>query len=304
MMAACGATINATDHPGMWLGAIMGSLAADGQDKVTIQTSPSIAAFGNWIEQLIAESTGKEGRGLLPVVGATVGMPHDYSTDRLFVYLRVDGDDNAETDAGITTLQQAGQPCVTLHLDDNYALGGEFFRWEYATAIAGKILDINPFDEPNVTESKNNTSKLLDYYQGGRQPAADQPADRRRGGQPVCRRAHGEDALRPLLAAPIPAQYHDRADRRAVERQPGGRLLRAAGLSPGYRRESTPSSKTSAAACATSRGGRSRLATGRATCTARVNCTRAGRTTASLSRSPCGIRSTSRSRTRRIPSAC
>jgi transaldolase/glucose-6-phosphate isomerase len=164
MMSACGATINATDHPGMWLGAILGSLAADGQDKVTIQTSPSIASFGSWVEQLIAESTGKEGRGLLPVVGATVGMPHDYSTDRLFIYLRVEGDDNAETDAGITMLQQAGQPCVTLYLDDKYSIGGEFFRWEYATAIAGKLLNINPFDEPNVTESKNNTSKLLDSY--------------------------------------------------------------------------------------------------------------------------------------------
>ncbi len=165
MMAASGSTISATDHPGMWLGAIMGSLAADGQDKVTIQTSPSIAAFGSWIEQLIAESTGKEGRGLLPVVGATVGLPHDYSTDRLFVYLRVDSDDNTETDAGITTLQQAGQPCVTIHLDDTYALGGEFFRWEFATAIAGKTLNVNPFDEPNVTESKSNTTRLLDTYQ-------------------------------------------------------------------------------------------------------------------------------------------
>ena len=164
MMSACGPTINASDHPGMWLGAILGSLAADGQDKVSIQTSPSIASLGSWIEQLIAESTGKEGRGLIPVVGATVGMPHDYSTDRLFVYLRVAGDDNAEVDAGITTLQQAGQPCVTIHLDDKYAIGGEFFRWEYATAIAGKLLNINPFDEPNVTESKNNTSRLLETY--------------------------------------------------------------------------------------------------------------------------------------------
>ncbi|MFN8450116.1 MAG: bifunctional transaldolase/phosoglucose isomerase [Anaerolineae bacterium] len=164
MMEACGPTINAGDHPGIWLGAIMGKMAADGHDKVTIQTSPSIAALGNWIEQLIAESTGKEGKGLLPVVGATIGMPHDYSTDRLFVYLRVDGDDNTESDNGIKTLQQAGQPCVTLRLDDAYAIGGEFFRWEYATAVTGKMLDINPFDEPNVTESKNNTSRLLDYY--------------------------------------------------------------------------------------------------------------------------------------------
>ena len=164
MMTACGAGINATEHPGIWLGAIMGALAAEGHDKVTILTSPSITAFGNWVEQLIAESTGKEGRGLLPVVGATIGKPHDYSTDRLFVYLRVEGDDNAESDAGVTMLQQAGQPCVTLRLDDIYGIGGEFFRWEYAVAVVGKLLDINPFDEPNVTESKNNTSRLLDYY--------------------------------------------------------------------------------------------------------------------------------------------
>ena len=165
MMSACGSSINTADHPGIWLGAIIGTLAKGGLDKVTIQCSPSIATLGNWIEQLIAESTGKEGRGIVPVVGATVGKPHDYSTDRLFVYLRVKGDDNAEIDAGINTLQQAGQPTVTLHLDDTYSIGGEFFRWEYAVAIAGKIIEINPFDEPNVTESKNNTTRLLEYYQ-------------------------------------------------------------------------------------------------------------------------------------------
>ncbi len=164
MMAACGTNITATDHPGMWLGAIMGTLAAEAHDKVTICTSPSITSFGSWVEQLIAESTGKEGKGLVPVVGATIGKPHDYSTDRLFIYLRVEGDDNGDSDAGLTALQQAGQPFVTLKLDDIYAIGGEFFRWEFATAVVGKILDINPFDEPNVTESKNNTSRLLDYY--------------------------------------------------------------------------------------------------------------------------------------------
>ncbi len=165
LMAACGQNISASDNPGAWLGAIMGALAEAGHDKVTIQCSPSIAAFGSWVEQLIAESTGKEGKGLVPIVGATAGKPHDYSTDRLFIYLRVSGDDNDEMDAGINTLQQAGQPTVTLHLDDAYSIGGEFFRWEYATAITGKILNINPFDEPNVTESKNNTTRLLDEYQ-------------------------------------------------------------------------------------------------------------------------------------------
>jgi transaldolase/glucose-6-phosphate isomerase len=164
MMKACGPKISAKDHPGVQLGAIMATLAQKGVDKITIQTSPSIGAFGNWIEQLIAESTGKEGRGVLPVVGATVGKPHDYATDRLFVYLRVDGDENESVDAGVAGLKGAGQPVVTLRLSDPYQIGGEFFRWEFATAVAGKVLGINPFDEPNVTESKQNTARLLEHY--------------------------------------------------------------------------------------------------------------------------------------------
>ena len=165
MIKACGERVVAKDHPGIWLGAIMGTLAESGKNKVSLFCSPSIRGLGNWIEQLIAESTGKEGRGLVPVVGATLGKPHDYSTDRLFIHLRVDGDDNEEGDAGMSLLQQAGHPCVVLQLDDTYAIAGEFFRWEYATAVTGKLLDINPFDEPNVTESKQNTARLLDSYE-------------------------------------------------------------------------------------------------------------------------------------------
>ena len=165
MFKANGPRVVGKDHPGLTLGAIMGTLGLKGQDKVTIRCSPSIESLGNWIEQLIAESTGKEGRGLLPVVNATVGKPHDYSTDRLLIYLRVDDDNNEALDSGLMALQQAGHPLVTLRLPDRYALAGEFFRWEYATAVAGKLLDINPFDEPNVSESKQNTARLLDYYQ-------------------------------------------------------------------------------------------------------------------------------------------
>lgn len=166
MMKACSSIIPAQQHPGMWMGAILGALGKEGRDKVTIQTSASIASFGNWIEQLIAESTGKEGKGLLPVVGGTVGNPHDFSSDRLFVYLRVDDDPSNEAmDNGIRQLREAGHPRVTLYLPSRYALAGEFFRWEYAAAIAGKVLEINPFDEPNVTESKENTARLLNYYQ-------------------------------------------------------------------------------------------------------------------------------------------
>jgi transaldolase / glucose-6-phosphate isomerase len=165
MAKACGKKITSKDHPGITLGAVMGVLAKDGRDKLTIFTSPSISGFGNWVEQLVAESTGKEGKGILPVVGATVGKPHDYATDRLFVYMRIEGDDNAALDEHIAALQQAGYPLVTLHLPDRASLGGEFLRWEFATAVVGKMLDINPFDEPNVTESKQNTGRLLEHFQ-------------------------------------------------------------------------------------------------------------------------------------------
>jgi transaldolase / glucose-6-phosphate isomerase len=174
MAKACGKKIKGKDHPGISLGALMGALAKDGRDKVSIYTSPSIDGLGDWIEQLVAESTGKEGKGILPVVGATIGKPHDFATDRLFIAIRVDGDENAALDEGITALQQAGYPCVILSLPDKAAIGGEFFRWEFATAVAGKVFAINPFDEPNVTESKNNTGRLLEHYKAhGSLPASE-----------------------------------------------------------------------------------------------------------------------------------
>ncbi|MBZ0286486.1 MAG: transaldolase, partial [Anaerolineae bacterium] len=164
MMKASAKNIPPRLHPGIWLGAIMGTLSLQGRDKVSIFTSSSISSLGNWIEQLIAESTGKEGKGIVPVVGATIGHPHDYSSDRLFVYIKVESEDNEEIMAGVRALREAGHPRVTLYLPDRYAIAGEFFRWEYATAVAGKLLDINPFDEPNVTESKENTGRLLEYF--------------------------------------------------------------------------------------------------------------------------------------------
>lgn len=165
MIKACSTIIPEQQHPGIWLGAILGIVTQQGRDKVTIHTSAGITALGDWIEGLIAESTGKEGKGILPVVGATIGNPHDYSSDRLFVYIRVDGDpSDEEMDAGIRALREAGHPRITLYLPNKYALAGEFFRWEFATAVAGKVLEINPFDEPNVKESKENTARLLTYY--------------------------------------------------------------------------------------------------------------------------------------------
>ena len=166
MLAANGENIPAHYHPGLLLGAVIGALALEGRDKVTIYSSESLNSFGNWAEQLLAESLGKEGGGALPVVGASIGLPHDYASDRLFIYLRLDNDaDVAEKDAAVRALREAGHPRVTLRLADKGAIAGEFFRWEYATAIAGAMLKVNPFDEPNVTEAKEATKALLQTYQ-------------------------------------------------------------------------------------------------------------------------------------------
>jgi transaldolase/glucose-6-phosphate isomerase len=164
MLAAIGPTIPAQGHPGVWLGVLMGYLAKKGHDKLGLLMSEKISSLGNWIEQLVAESTGKEGKGVLPVVPASIGKPHDYDDDRFLVYIRLEGE-SPETDQAVQALWEAGHPVFTLNLRDEYDLAGEFLRWEYATAVAGQVLAVNPFDEPNVTESKKNTSDLLTYYQ-------------------------------------------------------------------------------------------------------------------------------------------
>ena len=150
------------DNTGAWLGAVMGKLAGRGRDKLTIIASPPIASFGAWLEQLIAESTGKEGKGILPVDGETLGPPEVYGDDRLFVYLRLDGDETY--DAAVQDLIEADQPVVQFNLRDLYDLGGEFFRWEMATAVAGHILQINPFDQQDVELSKIRAKEMMEAY--------------------------------------------------------------------------------------------------------------------------------------------
>ena len=164
MVHSCRAGVRNKWNPGLWLGAVMGSLALQGRNKVTIVCSKEIAAFGSWVEQLIAESTGKEGKGIVPVEGEPVGTPGRYGTDRLFIYLRLEGTRDVAVEGKLKRLAQAGHPLVTLSLQDRYDLGAEFFRWEFATAIAGAIIGVNPFDQPNVQESKDNTKQLLDDY--------------------------------------------------------------------------------------------------------------------------------------------
>ena len=152
------------DNNGAWLGAILGELAkaASPRGKLTFVTSPQLGNFGDWVEQLIAESTGKEGKGIVPVVGEPLGSPDVYGDDRLFVYLRLDGDDTY--DEGVQALEGAGQPVVRLRLRDLYDLGEQFFLWEMATAVAGYRLGINPFDQPNVEAAKVLTRQAVAAY--------------------------------------------------------------------------------------------------------------------------------------------
>ena len=158
-------TVAVQENPGAWLGAVMGVLAQQGRDKLTLVTSPSIGSFGLWVEQLIAESTGKEGLGIIPVAGEPLTSPNHYGGDRLFVYLRLDGDDNDESDRAVQAIQESGQPLVRLNLRDKYDVGAEFFRWEMATAVAGSILGINPFDQPNVQAAKDMTDSVLGQFE-------------------------------------------------------------------------------------------------------------------------------------------
>jgi len=159
---------------GAELGAILGELAGAGRDKMTLVTSPSLAPFGDWVEQLIAESTGKAGRGILPVVGEPVAAPDVYGNDRFFVYLRLAGE-GAHDDA-VCALETAGHPVVRLDMGDLYDLGGQFFLWEMATAVAGHRLGINPFDQPDVEAAKVQARRIVAAYTAGGKLPAGEPA--------------------------------------------------------------------------------------------------------------------------------
>jgi transaldolase/glucose-6-phosphate isomerase len=163
MAEACGPRVQANENPGAVLGAVMAECALAGRDKLTIVTDQKLSALGLWIEQLIAESTGKEGKGIVPVVGEPLGPVSAYGNDRLFVSISVGAQDD-ENRAKLKTLEAAGHPVVYRSLSDVDELGAEFFLWEMGTAFAGWRLRINPFDQPNVQESKDATKALLDKY--------------------------------------------------------------------------------------------------------------------------------------------
>jgi len=171
MAERCSANAPLSENLGVALGAAIAELAMLGRDKLTLVLSPGIGSFGSWVEQLTAESTGKLGRGIVPVDGESIAEPERYGDDRLFVYLRLDGSRDRELDAKVRALEEAGHPVIRIGLDDIYDLGKEYFRWEIATAVASALLGVNAFDEPNVKESKDNTSRLLgEFQEKGRLP--------------------------------------------------------------------------------------------------------------------------------------
>jgi transaldolase/glucose-6-phosphate isomerase len=172
MVRACRADRSAEDNPGAALGVVLGALAVRGRDKVTVVASPGIHDLGAWLEQLLAESTGKGGKGLIPVDREPLGPPDDYGPDRLFVYLRLQSAPDAAQDRAVARLESAGSAVVRIAVPDPYHIGAEFFRWEFATAVAGAVLGIHPFDQPDVEASKVATRRLTDEFERtGRLPA-------------------------------------------------------------------------------------------------------------------------------------
>jgi len=165
MKRACGPSVPVEENPGALLGIVLGTAANAGRDKVTIITSPGISDLGAWLEQLLAESTGKIGKGIIPVDRESLASPDVYGTDRVFAYVRLESAPDADQDAKVAALEKAGQPVVRITLPDIYHIGAEFLRWEIATAVAGAIIGINAFNQPDVEASKVATRALTSEYE-------------------------------------------------------------------------------------------------------------------------------------------
>jgi len=238
MAHACASCVPARDNPGVLLGAVLGTLARGGRDKITLIASPKLIHLGAWIEQLLAESTGKQGRGLIPIDREPLGPPEVYGQDRQFVYLRFDPAPDPADEAAVAALERAGQPVVRLHLAALGDLGQAFFQWELATAVAGSILGINAFDQPDVEASKVEARRLTDAYERTGSLAAETPFYREgplalfadaANQAALAQATGGEASLRAYLRAHLrrlqPGDYfailayveHDDGNRRALD---------------------------------------------------------------------------------------
>jgi transaldolase/glucose-6-phosphate isomerase len=182
MERACGRDVPPSENPGVQLGIAMGVAATRfGRDKLTIIASPGIADLGAWLEQLVAESTGKEGRGLVPLAGEPLATPRCYGSDRFFAYLELEGHGDALQRQAVKALEQAGHPVAWINVKDVWHVGQEFFRWEIATAVAGAIIGIDPFDQPDVEASKAKARALTDAYEKSHSLPKEEPVFRENG---------------------------------------------------------------------------------------------------------------------------
>ena len=176
MMRDCGSQGAVAGNPGLALGTALGVLAQQGRDKLTLITPDSLSSLGLWLEQLFAESTGKQGKGILPVAGEPLGRPDEYGADRVFVYVGYEGDADQANQDKLAALEAAGHPVISLRLKEALDLGREFYRWEIAVAVVGIVLQINPFDQPDVQAAKTATDKLMkEVTEKGKLPSAGQP---------------------------------------------------------------------------------------------------------------------------------
>jgi glucose-6-phosphate isomerase len=175
MVRACGPEAAIESNPGAMLGIILGTAQQAGRDKVTIITSPDISDLGAWLEQLLAESTGKVGKGIIPVDREELGAPEIYGNDRVFAYVHTDHATDVAVEAKVAAIEKAGHPVVRISMADVYDLGAEFFRWEIATAVAGSIIGINAFNQPDVEASKVVTRDLTSAYEKSGSLPAEKP---------------------------------------------------------------------------------------------------------------------------------
>jgi len=209
MAHSCSPCVRGPDNPGLVLGATIGTCVSHGRDKLTLVASPTIRELGAWLEQLLAESTGKQGQGLIPVDREPLTSPEAYGEDRLFAYLRLASEPDPDQDAAVAAVEDAGHPVVRVELEDLYDLGAEIFRWEFATAVAGSVIGINPFDQPDVEASKVATRELTAEFERRGSLPAEEPiatgkgialfADERNSAE-LAGAARGDDP-RSLLAA-------------------------------------------------------------------------------------------------------
>jgi transaldolase/glucose-6-phosphate isomerase len=182
MQRACGTDVPPAENPGVQLGIALGVAATQfGRDKVTIIASPGISDLGAWLEQLLAESTGKRGRGLIPLADEPLATPERYGKDRFFAYLELEGQPDPSQRRAIAALEQAGHPVARISVKDIWHIGQEYFRWEIATAVAGAIIGIDPFNQPDVEASKDKTRALTDEYEKSHHLPEETPVFRENG---------------------------------------------------------------------------------------------------------------------------